>query len=137
MGIERSYDADTAREYAGVIPRNLNMDWDAWLADHKNVMITDDKNVGLATYNYPGVYTVHWFFTVRGREALDLAIKMLDYFFKNYDVKTVMGITHEDIRGARWLARQVGLKSYGMIECLDGPNELFCMTKDEFYERQK
>lgn len=132
--IERSFDPKLAKQFAEIVPRNAGVDWAEWLKDTRNVMALKGENVGMATFEYPGVYNVHWFFTARGKEALQLAKEMLDYFFQNYDVKTIRGLTPVSIKGARWLARQIGLKSYGILEYPDDePYELFCMTKEEFY----
>ena|SRR5690349_4767935 len=108
-------------------------DYSGWLEDDRNIMAVDGKDTGLATYNYPGVYSVHWFFKSRGRDALNQARAMLDWLFQNSDAKAVRGLTKEHIKAARWLARQIGFTSYGIIEFADGPYELFCMTKEEFY----
>lgn len=132
----RSFDPELAYKFAGMLPRNNGMDWQAWLDNHRNVMLVEGENIGMGTYEYPGLYNVHWFYTVRGREALNLAKEMLDHLFTNYDVQAVRGLTPVEVKGARWLARQVGLTSYGILEFPDGPYELFCMTKDEFYKKE-
>lgn len=105
---------------------------DEWLADDRNLMFDEDGSVGLLTHEYPGVYSAHWFFKVRGREALSLAKRMLGEVFDNHDGKVVRGLTEVNLRAARWAARQVGMKSYGIMSYPDGDYELFCMTKQEF-----
>ena len=132
--IIRSFDAEIACEFAEMVPRNWGIDWKEWLSDHRNVMVVDGENVGMATFEYPGFYNVHWFFTARGREALNLAKEMLDYFFVTSDAKVVRGLTPKSIKGARWLARKVGFKSHGFLEYADEPYELFILTKEDFYK---
>ena len=131
--MHRSFDLEVAKKFGGMLPRNESMDWQRWVDNHDNVMLVDDENVGMATAEYPGLHTVHWFYTVRGREALNLARKMLDRLFTEHKAQAIRGLTPVEIKGARWLARQVGLKSYGILEFPDGPYELFCLTKEEFY----
>jgi hypothetical protein len=130
--MERSFDAGLMRTAMGDFKEDV--DCEAWVANDKNVMLVKGEDVGLATYEYPGVYNVHWFFKVRGRKAIELAKEMLDEMFSNYGLQTMRGITRVDIRGARWAARQVGCTSHGIIEYPDGYSyELFLLTKDEFY----
>lgn len=106
-------------------------------------MVVDDGDVGMGTFEYPGLYNVHWFFKSRGKAALLQARAMLDYLFTNFEVQAVRGLTPmndtENIRyaGARYLARQVGLKSMGILEFSDGPYELYCMTKEDFYNGRR
>jgi RimJ/RimL family protein N-acetyltransferase len=110
-------------------PNNTDIDYEEWLANTRNMMFHEDGNIGIATYEYPGVYTLHWFFLARGREAIDLAKRMLDKFFSETDCQTIRGLTPVDNKAARFLARKIGLTSYGVFEFLNGPCELFCMTR--------
>lgn len=110
------------------------MDFEGWINNHRNVMLVEDDNIGLASFEYPGLYNVHWFFgSARGREAIKLARRMLDHLFSNYDAKAIRGLTKANLKAARWASRQVGLTSYGIVHYPDGDHELFCMTKEEFY----
>lgn len=138
--ITRSFNLDKLLTAVGPYPE-LNpddFDWAGWLDYKANYMYVDGDDVGLATHEYPGLYTVHWFFTnSRGRKALDLAKEMLHRLFEDADAKAVRGLTKATLRAARWASRQVGFKSYGLIETKDGEHELFYMTKDEFYSNKK
>jgi hypothetical protein len=121
------------------------MNYEAWLTNGKNIMyVTEDGDVGLATFEYPGMYNVHWFFkNVKGKAAIALAKEMLDDLFTNYKAEVVRGLTPVDIKAARFLAKYVGFKSYGLVDAPedDGPNkgvcELMIMTKNEFYDYGK
>lgn len=96
------------------------------------------ENVGLATYEFPGLYTVHWYFTVRGRDAINLAQAMLKNLFENYGAKGVRGYVRTDLKASRWATRQVGLKSFGLITFADGEeHELFYVTKKDFLDKLK
>lgn len=108
---------------------------DQWWANPRNLMFVEGENVGLATYEYPGVYTVHWYFKARGREAINLAKEMVANLFENYGAESIRGVVRTNLKASRWAARQVGMKSYGIVTYADGEeNELFCATKKEFLE---
>jgi hypothetical protein len=135
LGIERSYDPELMAKALDMAhnPANTDIDHRMWLLDRRNIMFHENGNVGLATFEYPGVYNIHWFFEDRGRAAIKMAHRMMDKFFQDYGAEAIRGLTPMDNKAARWLARQVGLTSYGTIECITGTHELFCMTRDDFY----
>lgn len=135
----RSYDSVVLYKALSMVPdRNANIDCVTWLANPKNIMLVEGDNVGLATFEYDGLLTVHWFYTCRGRAALDLAEKMIDAAFSTYGAKVVRGLTDTKLRGAQLFARKLGFKSYGTNIHTDGTEcELFIMTKDEFYNKDK
>jgi hypothetical protein len=41
-----------------------------WLETPGNVAYTIGDNLGLATFDYPGLFAVHWFFTAKARRLL-------------------------------------------------------------------
>jgi len=103
-----------------------------WFDKPKNLMFADGDNVGLATYEYPGVYSVHWFYQVRGREALDLGRAMCQNLFDNYGAETLRAIIEKRLKASRWATRQIGFKSHGFVTTAEGEEELFFATKAEF-----
>jgi hypothetical protein len=133
----RSYNPEVFRrateEWRDKVPLELI---DNWLGDDKNVMYDVDGNVGLATYDYPGCYTAHWFFKVRGKEALDLAFRMYDDLFNNQGAVVVRGITPIGLKGARYLAKRIGFVSMGFIETDNGVEEIMCLSKEDFTRKQ-
>lgn len=132
----RSFDPEVMAKAFELLPdNNKDVDFKAWLENPRNVMLVEDDNVGCATYEYPGVYTVHWFYNVRGRAALNLACKMLDEMFTNYWMQTARGLTPKSIPQAIWLAKQIGFKSYDVVEFpnQEGPYEVMMLNKEEFY----
>lgn len=107
-----------------------------WVANRNNGLFVERHNVGLATYEYEGLYNVHWFFDdAKGRDAIALAKKMLTELFETTTAKAVRGMTRVELRGVRWLAKHVGMKSLGIVEMADGPNELLFMSKEDFYNK--
>jgi len=45
------------------------------------------------------------------------------------------GYTPVDNRAARWINRQLGYTSYGVLSQLNPPCELFIVTKQEFHQK--
>lgn len=107
-----------------------------WVGNPNNAMYVKDGSVGLLTFEYPGLYTGHWFFKVRGRAALDLAREFLHEAFTELNMQAVRGLTPVKLLGARWAARQMGFKSLGIIDTPhNGECEIFYLTKEEFYNK--
>lgn len=135
--IERSYDAKLLAEAYTRRPNyepSQDLDWEDWLAKKQNVMLVDELgNVGIAAEYFPGVYTGHWFFNSRGKEAMEVAKQMLRVMFEDLDIKLMRGLTPVELRGACILARKIGFTSHGILEYPDGETcELFCLTKEDF-----
>jgi hypothetical protein len=130
--MNRSFDPEVFREAVKDYPEMIapTFDFKGWLDNPNNVMYVEDDNVGLCTYEYKGVYTVHWYYKTRGRAALRLAVRMLSDLFENH-AKAVRGLTNVKLKAACWAARQIGMKSQGIMNYPDGDYELFCMTKQD------
>lgn len=109
---------------------------DIWWTLPGNIMLTDGKNVGLATFEYPGMYTCHLYFKDKGRTAIRRGQKMLKYLFDNYDVKAIRGLIKVGFKPARWAVRQIGLKSLGIVSFPNGDDELFYATPDIFKDKE-
>lgn len=106
-------------------------DFITWFNLPQSVMLTEGKNVGLATYMYPGAYTVHWYFQVRGRKAINLGKDMCQKMFDDYDARILRAIIDEDLRASRWACRQIGFRSMGIMEFPDGPAEVYYLTEKD------
>lgn len=110
------------------------------LEKEENIMFLSGRDVSLAIFDYPGIYTVHWYYPdTRGRGALDLAKACVAQLFTTHGAKVLRGLTPEDARAARWAARQIGMKSEGFIDFQDNDgnpdrHEILCMTLDQFNE---
>lgn len=112
----------------------LGFDPEGWLEVEENIALTDGKmNFTLFEKSEDGIYTGHYFFgTARGKEALSVAQEFLNYLFTNYNIGVVRGFTPLEKLGARWLSRKLGFKGYGVVSTLNGPCELFILTKQEW-----
>jgi hypothetical protein len=103
----------------------------SWLADDRNVAVTDGEgSYNLMEYESDGVYWVHTFYTLKGRDAVRFVKAALSYALENTPVRVMKGLTPLEKLGARWLARQAGFVSHGVIKTWNGPMELFILTKD-------
>lgn len=134
--IQRSFNAEDMRKALEPYPELLSPDFDfeEWVADKCNVVLKEGDSVGLFTFEYPGVYSGHYFFTVRGREAFDLAASMLNEMFRDYGAKVMRGMIPINNRKSRWMSRQLGCESLGYIEDpMNGESEMFYLGLDQFY----
>lgn len=132
--IQQCKDPEFLRDHLLVYEDYFSPDFDfEEYLEHDNVVLQEGDSVGLFTYEYPGVYSGHYFFTVRGREALKLAQEMLSEIFRSYGARTIRGLTPVEHKAALWMSRKLGFTSYGQVEIDGGRHELFLMTMDEFY----
>lgn len=128
----RSFSADDLKDAITLYPElNGNLDCGEWVKNTNNIMLRDGDSTGIFAYEYPGLYTGHYFFRVKGREAIKLAERMLDEMFSNYGAKTIRGMTKTDNRPALWITRQLGFKSYGRVETKNGEHELFILNEED------
>lgn len=130
MEITRSFDHGLFKSVAQKFNGN-SFSYEAWLANQNNLMYVVGDNVGLATYEYPGCYTVHWFFTARGKEALDLAFAMHDKLYRD-GAEITRGLTPIDLKEARYLAKRLGYETLEVMEFDDGFYDVMCLTKQAF-----
>jgi hypothetical protein len=107
-----------------------------WLHDLRNIALRNVRgDVALFEYRQPGVYTGHYFFFSRGKEAVSTSLEVLDEIFsERHDCNMIVGMTPTDKKGALWMSRRVGFTSYGDAE-IDGKNHrIFVMTKKDHNE---
>lgn len=135
--IVRTYSADVVnRATAQYSDEIVGFDVDNWLNVQGNIALcTENGDVALFEEESSGVVTGHYFFFVRGRDAINLSRVVLNEIFTGpYGIKVIRGLTPLDNKGALWMSRHVGFKSYGTIKTPVGPCMLFILTKDEYLE---
>lgn len=105
-----------------------------YLNGKNQVWYDGEGNFNLLTWNGEGVYTAHYFFpTKRGRAALDMVKAGLKaVFVDNDEIQVLRGLTPVTQRGAIWMNRQLGFKSYGTVEDGERSYEIFILTKKEY-----
>lgn len=137
--MQRSFDPKVMEEAMGRYPEldHPGFDYEAWVGNKKHIMLREGDSVALGTCDYDGAYTAHFFYTVRGKEALDLAKRMLAEMFDTYGAKVMRGLTPVEYKAARWVNRKMGFKSLGIIDTDTGPHEIFCLTRAEYYNKEQ
>lgn len=109
-------------------------DMDEWIKNEHNLAFEEGGDYGVFEFEYSGVYTGHYFFKSRGKEARARAIKMLRHVFDQY-ATLIRGLTPTHHKGALWMNRQLGFKPYGIVETEAGDHQIFIQTRDEFNTR--
>lgn len=99
---------------------------EAWFSNTENYALQEGSNIAFAEYKSPGVYWVHFCFDeAKGREAIQLTRDMFTEFCKQRPVKIAIGLIHVNNKKAKWLIRQVGWESLGLINTENGLCEMF------------
>lgn len=100
-----------------------------WLSDLDNIaIINSDKDVALFEHIENGLYQGHYFFNeAKGRKAIELGTNIIKLLLEDYSdkVRVVQGLTPVDNRKARWVSRQLGFNSLGIVTTEEGECELF------------
>lgn len=123
----RSTDYNAIKEVTKQYPEMFsNENIEAWVNNRNNIMLEHEGSIALFTYEYPGVYTGHYLFSVKGKEAIELSHKMLNEIFKVAVV--IRGETPVEKKAARWMSRKVGFTSLGIFD----DHELFYLNKEDF-----
>jgi hypothetical protein len=109
-----------------------------WLENPLNIALTDGEgNYALFEREGLGLVSGHYFMRARGKQALQLAKEMLHEIFTGpYDVQVIRGLTPTHHKGALWMNKRLGFKSYGTIETTVEPYELVILTKSEWEANQ-
>jgi len=122
--------------FDGLLKEQGKVDAAEWLANPANIVLENDRgDLALFEYGFPTqkIYSGHYFFKSRGREAITAGRDFLDELFNScYNISILMGLVPKDHRAARWITRQLGFTSYGKEEIAGKEYELFILTKKEF-----
>ncbi len=132
--INRTYDANLiAPAIKFFLGTEDKIDPIEWISKPTNIaLVNDNGDVSLFELDVNNVYNGHYYFQSRGKKALLAAREFLDTAFNScYNIPLIMGLTDLTHLGARWLSRQIGFKSYGVVKA-DKPYEMFILTKKEF-----
>ena len=98
-----------------------------------DVYFLDGENLMLFEKLRDNVYRGHFFFVdKRGKAAKDFAKECVKRMFLENGASVLQGLTPEFEKAGRIMARLIGGKSYGIIETINGPAELFMLTKKEW-----
>lgn len=101
--------------------------------DEENILITDDaENFGLFEYHEPGVYYGHYLFRERGPNTEQVARNLLSFFFREFPVYVVLGLTPVEHSGALRLNKKLGFTFHGVVDTEAGPHYKVSLNKDDF-----
>ncbi len=111
----------------------LETDFDVEKSLLEDVYLLEDKSLGLFQTEFPGVFSGHYMFTVRGEAAFDLAKRMLREMFRQYGAKVIIGLVPTKNRAACLLTRRLGFTGHGNVDLPGvGENEMFILTEKDF-----
>lgn len=112
-------------------PEHFTFEADEWFSNKQNYSVKENDNIGFAEYKSPGIYWVHFCFnSARGRQAICLAKEMVLNLFDNRPTNLVIGLIENNNKKAKWVVRQVGFVSLGLVETKIGLCEMFYFIKE-------
>lgn len=124
--MERLTDPDVCKQITDKYLEHFTFDAHEWFSQPTNYAFIEGENVAFGEMKTPGVYWVHFcFHTAKGRQAIELTKRMFEALCFHSDLKAGVGLIHHENKKARWLIRQVGFKSEGLIETSNGLCEMF------------
>lgn len=134
--IERVKDATGLKAVMAATPalKHVYCDLDEWIAYDNNIAYKGEgENYGVFEYEYPGVYTGHYFFKdARGKTAFDLSKAILHKVFTDHGACLIRGLTPIDHKGALAMNRRLGFKPYGLVDTPAGTHEIYCLQAKDF-----
>ena len=99
----------------------------SFILDEDNVVLRDGLDYAVFEYTTFGVYTGHYFFSSRGREAIDVGEKFLAEI-KELGAKLIIGYTPVDNKPAKFMNRKLGFSYVSTIDTSEGPHEMYIRT---------
>lgn len=119
------------------LPKLQGMYPEEWIGQDRNIALLDDGDLALFEEESPGIYYGHYFFVSRGRAARVKGNRFLDELFTNHGAEIVKGLTPVENLGAKWMSRQLGFKSFGVVTPENIPCELFILSKRDHLGKEK
>lgn len=116
---------DKAKARALLAEAVPGVDFSTFLAEPLHVALIEGESGALFAWRGPGIFEVHVFFAVRGREAIDLMARMIEAMRFSHDARLFWAMIPQDDRKTRMFARLCGWKSLGLKADTYGPKELF------------
>lgn len=114
-------------------PLNRGLKGADWLAFEGNVPVTfDDGDIALFDREGLGAYQVHFLFQNRGKKAIEHAREAFRIMFTEHDCNLIFGLVPDHRRDVKLLARWIGGRSSGLRNTVDGPCELFVLSRAQW-----
>lgn len=130
MTVRRTYDWEDIHNQTKKYMQDLPCFWpEDWVSSDKNIALTNDVgDIGMYDYQPTG-YEAHLYYTSRGRQALDVAVEMVQWFFDNTTEDVIFGETPILHKAAWLLARKTGFQRVSIIRQDHGPMYRSIMTR--------
>lgn len=100
-------------------------DFSEFLANPLNLCLLVGSNGTLLAWRGPGIYEVHLFYEVRGREALDVLAEVLAYMRDIHNAWLFWAMVPVESRAVRIFARLAGWVTQGKVDQPSGLHEVF------------
>lgn len=118
-------------------PMNRGLRGADWVADDRNIAITDDAgNVTIFDYEDEGVYQAHFLRHEGGRGAIRRIKAAYSEMFERHGATVLFGLAPDDRPDVKLMARWTGAKSHGRRLTEHGFCELFILTRHAWSARQ-
>lgn len=138
LALTRTYDVNLiAPAIEFFLKSSTKVDPVDWISNPDNIVLLNEAgDIALFEKGVKDTYSGHYFFQSRGRSAITAGKEFLDELFNTcYNIEILMGLTPLTNLPARWMSRQLGFKSHGVIISDKRPYEMFIITKKEFNDK--
>ena len=111
-------------------PLNRGLKGRDWVAHPGNIAITfDNGDIVLFDDELEGTYQVHFLLRSRGRKAIDNVRESFQRMFIDHGASLIFGLAPDFRQDVKMFGRWVGGRSAGLRNTVDGPCELFVLSK--------
>lgn len=111
-------------------PLNRGLRGEAWLATEGNVPIVVGADIALFDDEGDDIFQMHVLFVSRGRAAVASAKEAIRRMFVEHKADLIFGLVPAFRRDVKLLARWAGMKFRETIDTVNGPCELFVLSKE-------
>lgn len=113
-------------------PLNCGLQGDDWVADPRNVAISEGDDIVLFDFEGDGTFEIHVLLaSSRGRAAVAFIRRAITEMFRDRGAEVIFGMVPEHRRDVKMMARWCGMKSRGKRYTVHGVCELFIRSKGE------
>lgn len=133
--IYRATTEDIGHVNACIARDSPGVDFTGVVEEPLNVVLMEADGGAAFMYRGPGIYEVHVFFRVGGRDVLDVSHRMLELMRKDYGAWLFWAPVPEGSRKVKIFTRWMGWKSRGPLQTRFGPMEIFVSEMCECHQQ--
>jgi len=111
-----------------VVNRLAGGDFTEFLEEPLHHCLIDGDSGAFFAFRGPGIYEAHVFFTVRGKDAIDLGHALMDRM-RERGARQFWSMIPPESRHVKVFLRRLGWHSHGTVISKIGPQELFSTEK--------